>query len=115
MSIESGRRYEQAACEYLERCGLQCLARNVRYRFGEIDLVMRDRGSIVFVEVRARQSARFGGALGSIDERKQRRVQLAAQRYLLRYRDDMPRCRFDVVTFDAGQIEWIRDAFDAQA
>ncbi|RKP45307.1 YraN family protein [Pararobbsia silviterrae] len=114
MSIESGRRYEDAACAHLERQGLACIARNVRYRFGEIDLVMRDADVLVFVEVRARAWAAFGGALGSIDARKQRRVQLAAQRFLLRYRARVPRCRFDVVAFDDGRIDWIRDAFDAQ-
>lgn len=115
MSIERGRQYEDAACIYLEEQGLRCIARNVRYRFGELDLVMRDADSLVFVEVRARQSAgaaRFGGALASIDAHKQERLRLAAQRFLLRYRP-VPRCRFDVVTFDCGEMQWVRDAFDA--
>jgi putative endonuclease len=114
MSIKKGRRYEDTACEYLEARGLQCIARNVRYRFGEIDLVMRDEaGMLVFVEVRARRGSRFGGALGSIDAHKQTRVQLAARSFLLRYRNRPPRCRFDVVAFEDDQIEWVRNAFDA--
>ena len=114
MSIEKGLQYEQAACEYLEENGLRCIARNVRYKFGELDLVMFDADTLVFVEVRARASKQFGGALASIDQRKQQRVRLAAQRYLLRYRARVPRCRFDVVTFEAGRIGWVRDAFDAE-
>jgi putative endonuclease len=63
MSIETGQRYEDTACEYLQARGLHCIARNVRYRFGEIDLVMRDEEDLlIFVEVRARRSSRFGGA-----------------------------------------------------
>jgi putative endonuclease len=116
MSIETGHRYEDSACEYLEARGLTCIARNVRYRFGEIDLVMRDEaGVLVFVEVRARRGSRFGGALGSIDAHKQARVQLAARSFLLRYRNHPPRCRFDVVAFEDGRLEWVRNAFDATA
>ncbi|HTJ95202.1 MAG TPA: YraN family protein [Pararobbsia sp.] len=113
MSIERGLEYEQAACEYLVGHGMRCIARNVRYRFGELDLVMHDVDTLVFVEVRARTSGRYGGALASIDERKQHRLRLAAQRFLLRYRAQVPRCRFDIVTFEAGKVAWIRDAFDA--
>lgn len=114
MSIEKGLQYEQAACEYLEQHGLRCIARNVRYRFGELDLVMFDADTLVFVEVRARTSAHYGGALASIDHRKQQRVRLAAQRFLLRYRSRVPRCRFDVVTFEGGRLGWVRDAFDCE-
>jgi putative endonuclease len=114
MSIATGQRYEDTACEYLEARGLHCIARNVRYRFGEIDLVMRDdEEMLIFVEVRARRGSRFGGALGSIDAHKQARVQLAARTFLLRYRNRPPRCRFDVVVFEGGDIEWVRNAFDA--
>lgn len=113
MSIESGLQYEQAACDYLIGQGMQCIARNVRYKFGELDLVMHDVDTLVFVEVRARATRRYGGALASIDERKQHRVRLAAQRFLLRYRAQVPRCRFDIVAFEAGEIAWVRDAFDA--
>ncbi|MEJ0003513.1 MAG: YraN family protein [Pararobbsia sp.] len=117
MSLDAGHRFEDAACEYLEARGLSCVARNVRYRFGEIDLVMRDAaGSLVFVEVRARRGRaglRFGGARASIDSNKQMRLQLAARRFLLRYRNRPPECRFDVVLFENGEVEWLRNAFDA--
>ena len=117
MSIGTGQHYEDVACAYLEARGLRCIARNVRYRFGEIDLVMRDDDDLlIFVEVRARRARaglRFGGALGSIGYHKQARLLLAARTFLLRYRNSPPRCRFDVVAFEDGEIEWLRNAFDA--
>jgi putative endonuclease len=105
---------EARAQAYLSRLGLVAVERNVRFRGGEIDLVMRDGEHWVFVEVRARRDARFGGAAASVDARKQRRIALAAQLYLLaRFgQRAWPPCRFDVVAFEAGEPRWIRAAFD---
>lgn len=91
------------------------MAANVRYKVGEIDLVMRDSGTLVFVEVRSRGSSSFGGAAGSVDHRKQLRLCRAANRYLLERfgQQRWPACRFDVVAFEAGRANWIRGAFDA--
>ena len=114
MSIERGQHFELVVREYLESRGLQFLARNVRYRFGELDLVMRDHDELVFVEVRARQSNQFGPALASVDARKRKRLRFAAQRYLMQFCSRVPRCRFDLVTFEGGEIGWIPNAFDAQ-
>jgi len=96
--------------------GLLPIARNVRFKGGEIDLVMRDGPEWVFVEVRSRADGRFGGAAASVDARKQRRLALAAQLFLLRRFGDAgwPACRFDVVAFEAGVPRWIRGAFTAQ-
>lgn len=97
---------------------MRILARNVRCRGGEVDLVAEDRGVVVFVEVRLRGSARFGGAAASITVGKQQRVILAAQHWLAgggRFYADRP-CRFDAVlldALDANRIEWLRGAFDA--
>ena len=80
---------------------------------GEIDLVMRDRdGTLVFVEVRQRAGAAFGGAAASVGGVKQRRIVFAARHFLARL-PQPPACRFDVVALEAGQIEWLRAAFDA--
>lgn len=111
-----GAAAEAAACAHLEAAGLRRLAQNVNYRFGELDRVMRDGDTVVFVEVRYRRDDRFGGGAGSVDSRKRRRIVLAARAWLASRRGlaDAP-CRFDVVTIkDAdGQFEcdWIRAAF----
>ncbi|RPH46867.1 MAG: YraN family protein [Burkholderiales bacterium] len=106
---------EARAEAYLGERGLVTIERNVRFRGGEIDLVMRDGSNWVFVEVRSRRDARFGGAAASVDRRKQQRLALAAQLYLLRRfgQRGWPACRFDVVAFEAGEPRWIRGAFEA--
>jgi putative endonuclease len=105
---------EARAQAWLADRGLVPVARNVRFRGGEIDLVMRDGAHWVFVEVRSRGDARFGGAAASVDARKQRRIAIAAQLYLLRRfgQRAWPPCRFDVLAFEAGEPCWIRAAFD---
>ena len=109
----AGDAAEDAAARHLTAAGCGIVARNARYRDGEVDLVARERDLLVFVEVRMRGSSRFGGAAVSVDSLKQKRIARAAQRWLLReYGERWPACRFDVVTVDGGgTIEWIRDAF----
>ncbi|MFY2763331.1 YraN family protein [Arenimonas sp. MALMAid1274] len=114
-----GAAAEALACATLEHAGLVTLARNVNYRFGELDLVMRDGDTLVFVEVRYRSSDRFGGAAGSVDHGKRRRMVLAARAWLSRQREftDAP-CRFDVVTAQGAegmlQARWLRNAFSLE-
>jgi putative endonuclease len=108
---------EDAACAELERRGYAILARRYRTRFGEIDIIVRDGGTIVFVEVKARMGEEFGGGAAAITRWKQRRVTQMAVDYLSRHRlHDCP-CRFDVVTvdFNAGRpvITVYPNAFDA--
>jgi putative endonuclease len=110
--MHRGAGAEQAAADYLTARGLRLLARNVRCRGGEIDLVMRDGATLVFVEVRARAGAAFGDAAESITTAKQARIILAARHYLARHDIDAP-CRFDAVLFDAGATRWIKSAFEA--
>lgn len=115
---------ETLARRHLERAGLTFVAANVRYRDGEIDLVMRDRPrislatpSLVFVEVRRRSRADHGGAAGSITREKRRRIVAAAAHYLVGLGlRTLPPCRFDVVTLEGDahhgmRVEWLRDAF----
>ncbi len=109
-----GARAEQAALEHLLKHGLKLVARNVRYRAGELDLVMRDGAGLVFVEVRARAGAGWGGAAASVDTGKQRKLIRAAQLYLqTAYGNCPPACRFDIIVFDGHRIDWLRDAFPA--
>ena len=108
-----GEEAEELAARLLAKKGLVVLARNYRTRFGEVDLVARDGATLVFVEVRARSWGAFGGAAGSVDTRKQRRIVAAARHYLARLGTE-PRCRFDVVALQGpnGEPAWIRAAFD---
>jgi putative endonuclease len=113
-----GNRYEDSALALLEAAGLGLLARNLCGGGGEIDLVMREAATLVFVEVRARRSARYGGAAASVGPAKQRRLRRAAAHYLPElcerfYGSRPPRCRFDVVAFENGEPLWLRDAFGA--
>jgi putative endonuclease len=105
---------EDLALAFLQRQGLRLKARNVRYRFGEIDLVMLDAATLVFVEVRSRSTDSHGGALQSIGAAKQRRIIAAAAAYLQTLGPAQPACRFDVVILQ-GQAapQWIRAAFSA--
>lgn len=108
-----GAAAEAAAATFLEMRGLRIRARNYRTRFGEIDLVAEQEGTLVFVEVRKRASERFGGAAGSITATKRARIVAAARLYLAGLRAEPP-CRFDAVLVDSqGAIRWIRGAFDA--
>lgn len=109
----AGDAAEAAAAAYLEAHGLKVLARQVRFREGELDLVCRAGATLVFVEVRLRRSARFGGGVASVDPAKQQRLIRAAQHYLISHCGSrLPACRFDVVSLDAdGTIEWIPNAF----
>ena len=110
--MNAGKQAELVAAAYLQRKGLALLETNYHCRYGEIDLVLRDRDTLVFAEVRLRRSSRFGGAAYSVDRRKQDKV-IAAARHYLAGRKEMP-CRFDVVLLEEiepPQIEWIRDAF----
>lgn len=109
---QAGTEAERSAQTYLQQQGLSFVTRNHRCRGGEIDLVMKDRDTLVFVEVRLRRNPRFGGALASVDARKQHRLAIAAQHYLLKNTWHGP-CRFDVIGLDAsGQCNWIKNAFE---
>ncbi len=114
-----GDRGEARAAVFLQRQGLALVARNYRVargpcsQGGEVDLIARERdGTLVFVEVRLRRSADFGGAAASIGAGKRRSIVFAAQHYL-RHLVSPPPCRFDVVAIEGERIEWLKGAFDA--
>ena len=109
----SGDQAEALAAAYLERQGLQVVERNYRCRQGEIDLIMRDNDTLVFVEVRLRTNPRFGSAAESITQQKQGKILQAARHYLAGQRK-LPQCRFDAVLLGGlggGAIEWLKNAF----
>lgn len=113
-----GDAVEAAALQFLQGHGLRLLARNAQARGGELDLVMRDGASLVFVEVRYRASAMFGGGAASVDAGKRRKLVRAAQDFLLRHPQHADSsCRFDVIDAggnpDAPSVEWLMDAFRA--
>ena len=113
---EAGDQSEADALRHLQAAGLKLITRNYRCPGGELDLVMLDQQTLVFVEVRFRRDRNFGGALASINTRKQQRLLLAAQRFLQTHREYQKlRDRFDVVSLegDAGapKLQWIKDAF----
>jgi putative endonuclease len=110
---EAGARAEEVAARFLAAQGLEIIARNFRTRLGEIDVVARDGGTLVFVEVRLRTREDFGGALESIDERKQSRIARAANGYLGARGGREPPCRFDVITVEGREARWIKAAFEA--
>jgi putative endonuclease len=113
-----GARIEALARDFLQDRGLTPVAANANYRGGELDLVMRDGDTLVFVEVRYRRSPGFGGGAASIGAAKRRRTVLAAELFLAGHREyaRLP-CRFDVIDAsgdaDAPDFDWLRDAFRA--
>jgi putative endonuclease len=108
---ERGRSAEDAAMRFLQARGLDLVERNYRCRFGEIDLIMSEADTLVFVEVRMRSSSAFGGAPESITAGKQARL-IAAARHYMAARRDIPACRFDAVLLDGDtRIDWVKNAF----
>lgn len=114
----TGRAGEEAAAAFLVGLGYRIIARNLRFKAGEIDLVAREAGALVFVEVKTRSSATFGSAAEAITPRKQRQLLLLASIYLTGRQEANQACRFDVVTVEPGpeggwHCRLIRDAFAA--
>ncbi len=107
-STQKGKAAEQLALHYLEQQGLRLVETNYSTRLGEIDLIMWQQHSLVFVEVRQRNNLNFGGAAASVGLVKQKKLWKTAQIYLQRYTSP-PACRFDLLAINGGKMEWIRD------
>lgn len=110
----SGAIAEQMAARYLQQKGLQLIEQNYQTRYGEIDLIMRDGKTLVFVEVRLRSNPGFGGAAMSITLAKQQKIIRSAEHYLQTHGN--ANCRFDVVLMQStreSEMEWISHAFEA--
>ena len=109
--LDTGARGEDRAARALRERGYRVVERNFRCKQGELDAVAYDGPTLVFVEVRTRRDARFGGARYACGVTKQRRVARAAAAYLSIRRPRFDRCRFDVVAVTGDQLEIIQDAF----
>ncbi len=115
-TLPLGRLGEEAATRHLQRLGYRILARNYRRRFGEVDIVARHRGQLVFIEVKTRRSSRYGSPFEAVDRRKQRQLVLVARDYIARHHLEDEMARFDVVavTGEADgrvHVEVLEDAF----
>jgi putative endonuclease len=108
----SGDAGEQQALDFLEQAGLKLVQRSFVCKGGEIDLIMRDQSSLVFIEVRSRADKSFGGAVASVTASKQRRMVHAAQIYLQSITGN-PACRFDVCAIDGGELTWLKNVITA--
>lgn len=116
---DAGEQAERAAERFLQARGLLTRQRNYRCKAGEIDLVMSEDDTLVFVEVRLRRHTRFASAAETVDYRKQQKLIRAAQHYLQRTGlTDRVACRFDVIAFDPRRVDqetvsWVQNAFAA--
>lgn len=119
-SLGKGVRYEDRARNFLERRGLACVGQNFRSRFGEVDLIMRDRETLCFVEVKFRKSLDYGGAAYAIPPAKQDRIVKTAMVYLAsRSERSNPPLRFDALLIQRQAdgretFDWIQNAFMAE-
>jgi putative endonuclease len=115
--MQRGAAAEELAAQYLQVRGLRILARNLRCKAGELDLVCLDGGVLAIVEVRQRGSLQFGGALASVNWTKQRKIIRAAQFFLRREKHwKNLSMRFDVLAIEglpdgAHRVDWVKDAF----
>ncbi len=110
-----GSRAEKLAAKFLKAKGLTLTETNYRCKAGEIDLVMKHHDYLVFVEVRHRKSMQFGGALESIDARKQAKLRRAAEHYLIKHKLTNAPARFDILCVNGElkkpDLQWIQNAF----
>ena len=109
---ERGRNAEDVAAIFLQQQGLILVERNYHCRYGEIDLIARDGEALVFIEVRMRSSAAFGGAAASITAAKRGKL-LRTARFYLSGRAPTPACRFDAVLLNSSDTtpEWLKNVF----
>lgn len=113
---ERGRTGETAAASFLEKQGVQIIYRNYRCRYGEIDLIGRERDCLLIVEVKMRKSYRQGRPCEAVDWRKQRKICRVYDYFRMKHRlDDYIPVRFDVVEVDSAcHCHWIKNAFEYQ-
>ena len=107
----TGKKAGDVAYSFLLRNGLTLVQRNYHCRYGEIDLIMQDTDTLVFIEVRYRSSTTFGTAAESVDRNKQRKLVFTANHYLQKPPTSQA-TRFDVVALSPQQTpEWVTNAF----
>lgn len=111
-----GKKNEKLAVGFLKRRGYRIIERNFRTRMGEVDIIATDGDTIVFVEVKARRSGRYGHPKFAVTPAKQRHLSIAALSYLKKTGNTGARARFDVVTVryagDMPTVEHFQNAFE---
>jgi putative endonuclease len=111
-----GEKSENLAVWYLKQNGYKIIEQNYRNRMGEIDIIARDKKTIVFVEVKSRKSIRYGSPKQAVTPKKQRTISMVALSYLKTTKQTDAKARFDVVAItsnrDEPQIEIVKNAFD---
>lgn len=110
-TIERGAWSETRAVELLVRKGYRIVERNFRCKTGELDIIARDHGVLVFIEVRSRTDARHGQAVEMVTVAKQRKVTRVAMQYISYRRPLFDEARFDVIGITAGEVVHIVDAW----
>ncbi len=114
-SVQQGHLAEQTALEFLLSNGLNLVTRNFRSRTGEIDLIMLENSTIVFIEVRSRASNRFMEPIETINHRKIQKIIRTSRIFLQQYKGAYGSCRFDIITLTGkikpSSMDWIKNAF----
>jgi putative endonuclease len=112
-----GQEAESLACDYLEARGLNLLARNFRCKLGELDLIMHDGETLVFIEVKFRNKTHYGHGSEAVDRSKQGKLVRTAQVFLQQHPEytNSP-MRFDVISIEGPRrrVQWLANAFDAE-
>lgn len=108
---ERGSDGEERAAAYLLRAGFRIVERNFRSKFGELDIVARDQGALVFVEVRTRGGYLHGNAVEMVNVQKQRKVTRVAYSYIARKRPSFTTARFDVIGITGDDLVHVKDAW----
>lgn len=117
--IETGKKGESLAQSFLKRSGYKIIEKNYKTRFGEIDIIGKDRGYVSFIEVRSVNTERFGLPEETIDRKKQLQVTKVALSYIKKYQLEDTPCRFDVVCIEdvnnsSPKIKLIKNAFELE-
>jgi putative endonuclease len=121
-TLTIGNSAEEYANRYLQRQGLTLVEKNYRCKYGEIDLIMKDKSTTVFIEVRYRKSHRFGSGAETVDYHKQRKLLATASHYLQNHTDAAKHpCRFDVISLttspakskESYDLQWITNAIQS--
>ena len=107
-----GKDAETRALQHLQKQGLLLISRNYLTRHGEIDLIMEDSGTLIFVEVRYRRNKMFGGAGVSVTSEKQRKLLATAEHYIQRHAPNQA-ARIDVLAIEGDELHWIKNAIEA--
>jgi putative endonuclease len=111
-----GEKGESLAAWYLRKKGYKIIEQNYRSHLGEIDIIAKEKQTIVFVEVKSRRSVRYGSPKFAVTPKKQRKISMVALYYLKTTRQTDVKARFDVVAItanrDAPQIEIVKNAFE---